>query len=122
MLVAAPLSCPYVCDKCSTSRNKYHASTAAALQFNVYICCLVGLLNHTVVLVLMLQVTREVTPEDFDSQQLQLQITATAKPLGSTLTLQQTEILTLSLLQNPQISVELSLANTSTIEAAGMLT
>lgn len=67
-----------------------------------------------------LQVARNITPEDFDSPLLSLEVTATAEPLGSTETLQQTMVLPLSLAQNPMVSVELTLANISTIEAAGM--
>lgn len=65
--------------------------------------------------------SRDITPEDFDSPSLSLAVTATADPLGSTETLQQTQVFTLSLAQNPLVSVELTLANMSTIEAAGKL-
>jgi hypothetical protein len=65
-------------------------------------------------------VSRDIIPEDFDSQLLSLEVTATAQPLGSTVILQQTQGLYLSLVQRPEVSVELSMANTSTVEAAGM--
>jgi hypothetical protein len=70
----------------------------------------------------LLQVSKDITAEDFGSQLLNLAVTATAVPLGSTETLQQTETLTLALAQDPQVSVELTLTNTSTIMAAGMYT
>lgn len=66
-----------------------------------------------------MQVSRDITPEDFDSQSLSLAVTATALPVGSTETLQQTETLNLALAQNPLIDVQLTMANMSTIEAAG---
>lgn len=59
------------------------------------------------------------TPEDFESSTSSRAVTATALPLGSTETLQQTETLSLMLASYVQLSVDLNLTNTSTIMAAG---